>query len=253
MNWLDLGIILLIIILLIIGIKKGFMTSVLSNFSMSVYFVLSFFLCKPIASLFNNWFHLGDSIFNSYYIKYASSYSNFTTNLLSIESSSLKSFVSSTLKEGPMSGIERGMFNLFMNNSSLSTKLESSGHSSRTLADIIGQTYSTFFTTIIGFVTAFILLFIIVLIFKLIVQKARSVQFVRVTDSILGAFYGLFRCLLIFIGICFFIKILSPISFMSSVTNYISESLFGKIIYNQISAFLDNYLSFTDIINAIFK
>ena len=47
MNWLDLGIILFIIIFLVIGLKKGFMTSLISNFSFKINALLSFFLCKP--------------------------------------------------------------------------------------------------------------------------------------------------------------------------------------------------------------
>lgn len=253
MNWLDLGIVLFVVVLLVIGIKKGFMTSVLSHFSFSFNIVVSFFLTKPFTLLYNKLFNLSGAIFNSYSEKFISLSPNFSTNLLSIESSKLNSFVSDTLNEGNFSALEKGLFNVFLNKPSLHSELHSSTHTSRTLADILGQTYASFFTTLISFVTCFILLYIIILIIGLIVKKIRPVSFVKFIDNTLGAVYGLFRCLLIFIGICFVIKLLSPFAFMTSVTNYISDSLFGKVIYNQISSFIDNYLSFSDIINSIFK
>ena len=203
MNWLDLGIILFVVILLVIGIKKGFMTSVLSHFSFSFNIVVSFFLTKPFTLLYNKLFNLSGAIFNSYSEKFISLSPNFSTNLLSIESSKLNSFVSDTLNEGNFSALEKGLFNVFLNKPSLHSELHSSTHTSRTLADILGQTYASFFTTLISFVTCFILLYIIILIIGLIVKKIRSVSFVKFIDNTLGAVYGLFRCLLIFIGICF--------------------------------------------------
>ena len=42
MNWLDLALVLFVIIFIIIGIKKGFMTSVLSNFSFGAIAIAAF-------------------------------------------------------------------------------------------------------------------------------------------------------------------------------------------------------------------
>lgn len=253
MNWLDLGIVLIVIILLVIGIKKGFMTSVLSHFSISFNIVASFFLCKPFTLLYDKLFNLSGSIFNTYSSKFTELSSNFSVNLLSLGKTELNTFVSKTLNEGNLSAIEKGMFNVFLNKPTLYTELHASSHKSRTLAEILGQTYSSFFSTLISFVTVFVLLYIIILIIRLIVKKIRSVKVIKFIDNSLGAIYGLFRCLLLFVTLCVIIKLMSPLAFMNSVTSYISDSLFGKIIYNQISLFLDNYLSFSDIITAIFK
>ena len=72
MNWLDLGLIVFIIIFLIIGIKRGFMSSVLSNFSFGAIAIVAFFLYKPLASLLNSWFGLENAIYSSFYDKLVS-------------------------------------------------------------------------------------------------------------------------------------------------------------------------------------
>lgn len=253
MNWLDLALVLFVIIFIIIGIKKGFMTSVLTSFSLGGIAIAAFFLYKPISSILNNWFGLENAIYNSYYDKLVNFSPDFERNLLSLEKSQLRPFVKSVLNAGAIPFIPKIMFTLFLNTRSLHSKLHSSGLKSRNLGQIVSSTYSTFFTTIIAYVITFILLVLIVLLFKLIVNKLRNIGFVKVVDNTLGAFYGFVRCFIILVIICVIIKILSPISFMKPVTNYISGSFFGNLIYGQIHNILDNILSYTDIIKSIFK
>lgn len=254
MNWLDLGIFLFIVILLIISIKRGFMTSVLSHFSFSINAILSFFLCKPIQLAYNNWFHLGTAISNHYSASLIEKSGNFATNLLSFDNQeALHSFVSATINEGEFNGISKTMFKWFINKRSLYDTLHKSGATSRSLADIISQSYASFFTIIISFITSMILIYLIVLLFRLIVKKCRQVGFVKIVDNVLGVFYGLFKILIIFIIICSIIKLMSPLNFMTPVINYINGSFFGKLIFSQISNFIDNYLSFGDIVHSLVK
>lgn len=253
MNWLDLAIVLFIIIFLIIGIKKGFMSSILSSFSFIAVAIGAFFLYKPLSSLLNNWFGLENSIFNSYHTKLIEFSPNFDKNLLSVSQEDLHSFVKTTLNCGAIPFIPKIMFYLFLNTKSLYTKLNSSGLENRTLADIISSSYATFFTTLISYTITFILLLLVVLLFKVLIKKLREIGLIRIVDNTLGAFYGIVRALLILVSICFVIKILSPISFMEPITNYISNSFFGKLIYNQITNLLDNFFSYNDLISLIFK
>lgn len=251
MNWLDLAILLIVIIFIIIGLRKGFMTSILSNFTLGTNALISFFLSKPIFLLFYKWF--GGSIASSYHERLVSSSENFAINLMSLEKAEINTFVKETINSGNMSGLEKSLFRTFINKSSLYDTLHASSHESRSLADIISSSYSHFFITIISFVTTLILVYLVVLLFRLCVNKLREHGFIKTVDNIFGSVYGVFRCFLLFIGLCFVIKLISPLSFMTPVTNYISNSFFGNFIYNQINNLLDNYLSFSDIINAIFK
>lgn len=252
MNWLDLALVIFFIIFIIIGIKNGFISSVVSNFSFWAIIIVTFFLYKPIVSILNNWFGLKNAIFNSYHTKLVNFSSDFNKNLLSVEESELRSFVKSTLNLGAIPLIPRIMFKLFLNTKSLYSKLHSAGIESRTLADIISDTYASFFTTIIAFTITFLLVTLVVLLFKLLINKLRSVGLIRVVDNILGSIYGLARGLFIIVMVFLVIKFLSPISFMKPVTNYISSSFFGKLIYNQLTNLLDNLLGYTDFINIIF-
>lgn len=254
MNWLDLGIALFAVLLIFIGLKKGFMTSLLSHFSFSLNCILSFFLCKPIALFYNNVCGLGGAISSSYSSKLLSASADFGKNLLDFSSSrQLSSFVSKTIDKSPFGDLTEGLFKLFVNKPSLYKTLHNSNHSTRTLADIMSQSFATFFVSIISFVTCFILLYIIIWLFQKLVNKLRTVGFVKFVDNFLGCLYGLFRCLIILIILGLAIKLISPFTFMNSITAYIKDSFFGNLIYGQISSFFDNYLSFSDIVNAIFK
>lgn len=253
MNWLDLGIVLFAIILVIIGLKKGFMTSLISNFSFILNCILSFFLCKPIALFYNNVCGLGSAISASYTNKLIGASADFGKNLLDFASANeLSSFVGKTIDKSPFGGFTEWLFKIFVNKPSLYTELQESGHTSRTLADIMSNSFATFFVTIIAFVTSFILLYIVIWLFQKLVNKLRTIGFVKFVDNFLGCLYGLFRCLLVLIILCFVVKLISPFTFMDSVVAYIDKSFFGNLIYGQISSFIDNYLSFSDIINAIF-
>lgn len=252
MNWLDLALVVFILIFIIIGIKKGFMSSFLSSFSFIAIAIGAFFLYKPLSSLLNNWFGLEQSIFNSYHTKLINHSTDFSVNLLSIEENQLRRFVNATLSSGAIPFIPKIMFNLFLNTKSLYSKLHSSTHSSRSLADIVGSTYASFFTTLISYAITFLLLCGIVLLVKLLIKKLRQIGFVRIVDNTLGAFYGIIRALLILIIICVVLKIISPISFMKPVISYIESSFFGQLIYNQITNLLDNFFSYNDIISSIF-
>ncbi|MBQ4542096.1 MAG: CvpA family protein [Clostridia bacterium] len=250
MNWLDLGIVLFVAIFIIIGVKKGFMSSVISNFSFSLNLILSFFLHKPIQSLYMKWF--GGNIATSYASGLIETSSNFGANLISIPSGELKGFVKATLDAGEIKGIPRIFYNLFLNNKSLYPKLHDSGLESRTLADILGDTRATFLTTIIAFVTAFILLYLIILLFNLLVKKLRENGFVKVVDNSLGALYGLFQAFISLVIICLILNLMSPFDFMQSVETYINGSLIGRFIYDPLNYFIENYLNFGEIIKNIF-
>ena len=250
MNWLDLGIVVFVAIFIIIGVKRGFMTSVISNFSLSLNLILSFFLHKPIQALYMKWF--GGSIATNYAGALVESSSNFAVNLISLPSAELKGFVKATLDAGNIKGVPRVFYNLFLNNGSLYSKLHDSGLESRTLADILGDTRATFLTTIIAFVTAFILLYLIIFLFTLLVKKLRENGFVKTVDNSLGALYGLFQAFISLVIICLILNLMSPFAFMQSVESYINGSLIGRFIYEPLNYFIDNYLNFGEIIRNIF-
>ena len=251
MNWLDLGLVVFIGLLVYFGIKKGFMITVISKFSLGINALLSFFLCKPIAALFNLC-GMGRAIARSYTSSMLEKSADFGLNLLDFSKEELSPFVEQTIDKG-FSGIPNKMFDWFLNKPSLYDTLHSSGHQTRSLADIISSAYANFFVTLIAFVTTVALLYLVVWLIKLLIEKLRTIGFVKFVDTSLGAIYALFRCLLILIIVCFIIKLISPFNFMQPVTAYINDSFFGNLIYGQISNLLDNYLSFSDLIKSFVR
>lgn len=252
MNWLDLGIVLFAAILIIIGIKRGFMKSFISHFSGILNLLLSIFLVKPFQWFFNKCFGLGDAIANHYSKDLLEASEDFGVNLLTIEEDGLRSFVSNALDQSGLAKIPRFFYDVFMNNKSLYSKLHESGLESRTLAQIISESLSNFFTTIIAFVTAFAFLYLVILLINLLVKKLREIGFVKVVDNTLGALYGLFQCFIVLIIICLILKLMSPFSFMDSVTNYINGSLIGRFIYSPINDFISNYLNLGELMRQLF-
>jgi uncharacterized membrane protein required for colicin V production len=252
MNWLDLALVLFAIIFIIIGLKKGFMTSVLSSFSFGAIAIAAFFLYRPILSLLNNWFGLENAMFDSYYDKLVAQSADFEVNLIGLEKADLRPFVRNTLKCGAIPLIPRIMFNLFLNNRSLFAKLQDSGLESRNLGEIVSSSYANFFSVLIAFAITYILICLIVLLFKFIVNKLRNIGFVKVVDDILGSLYGVFRCFIILVIISVVINLLAPMSFMEPVVNYINGSFLGNLIYGQVNNIIDNLLGYSDIVLAIF-
>ena len=214
MNWLDLGVIVFIVIFIIIGVKHGLMTSVLSNFSLSVNCLISFFLYKPFAFIYNKLFHIGNIIYNNYYSSLIEKGTNLSVDLLSIPTENVKDTVSLAINESGLSIVPKTMFKIFLKNKKDLTIVLANNHTTRTTAEIISQTFSTFFVTIIAFVTSVILLYLIVWLFKLLATKLRTIGFVKIVDNIFGSFYGIFKCFITLIIICFIIELLSTFSFM---------------------------------------
>lgn len=252
MNWLDLGIIILLVIFIIIGVKQGFMNSILSNFSLGVNCLLSFFLCKPIKFILDKVFHVGAKIFNSYYTSFTA-IDSFNVDLMTVSSENLHSTVNIAINEGNFNFFSKTMFKIFLNKRNLYDTLHTSEHVTRTMADIVPQVYANFYLTIISFVIALVLIFITVKLFQLLAIKLRTIGFVKTVDNVFGALYSVFRCFIVLVILSVVIKFLSGMSFMSSVVNYVNGSLIGRFIYSQINEFLNNYLSFSDIVASIFR
>ena len=188
-NWLDLGIIIVSLVLIIISIKRGFMSSVLSNFNLSTNAFISFLLCKPIRLLLN-YFGAGEAIRSSYMDKLVSSNARFATNLIELSESELPSFVSSTIQDSNLTGVSKFMFGRYANTKNLYTALHESGLETRTLGDIVSESLSRFFITVISFVAALILVYIALKIIENVVEKLRKIGAVRFVDGLLGAIYG---------------------------------------------------------------
>lgn len=252
MNWLDLGIIIGIVAFVAVGIKQGLMSSILSNFSLSINCLLSYFLSKPVRFIMNKVFHVSSHIARHYHASLILK-EGFATNLIEVAKEDLHSTVNLAINHGDFNIFSKTMFKLFLNKKNLYSTLQDSGLSSRTMADIVSETFASFYVFIISFVSCLVFLFLLVKLFQFLATKLRTIGFVKTVDNTFGALYGVFRCFIVLLIACVIIKVLSPFSFMDNVISYINGSFFGRFIYKQINDFINNYLSFSDIIAAIFR
>lgn len=241
MNWLDLGIILFVILFIVIGVRRGFMKSILSHFSLAVNCLISFFLCQPIKWLLQK-IGLYGAIYSSYSTRLIASSPSLSTNLVGLTGSELSGAISDGINNSGLSKLSQTFFKWFLKPGTVENTLSSSPDvTSRTMSDIISSTYANFFTSIIAFVSCVIIVYFLVFLFKKLAEKLRQSGFVRVVDGIFGSVYGVFRCFVILLIVCLVLKIFSSFSFMSGVISYIDGSFFGKLIYNQINSLINTF------------
>jgi len=151
MNWLDLGIVIFVIIFIVVGIKQGLMTSILSHFSLSLNCMISMFFYKPIAFIFNKLFKLGPAIQNHFFEKLVAKSANLSTNLVTVPKENLKSVVTMAINDGDFGFIQKTMFKTFINKKNLADILQEKGYESRCVAEIISEAYSTFLLQLFHF------------------------------------------------------------------------------------------------------
>ena len=97
MNFIDIAIIVIMLLFIIIGTWKGFIFSLVSVFSSTINFFLSFIICKPINSLLNSIFKIQSSITNGYSAHFSSLGSGFDTNLVGLSQESINTHKKSSL------------------------------------------------------------------------------------------------------------------------------------------------------------
>ncbi len=238
MNWFDAIIIVFLLIFVAVGIKKGFMFSVIDLFGVFVNFVIALFLTQPLRSLLNL-MGMESSITGGLY-KHYSAFSGFTTNLKGMENAS--SFVTNTLNNSGMSGFGKKLFNGTINNH-LSTKLAESTADSVTLADTISKSLAQFITVVTAFVIAFVLIYVLLLILKLISKKLKQSKFINVFDRIFGACFGLVKGFMVLVLIFAVLSFFSDNGLLSGMFSYINQSAIGGWLRTSVNNFMIEYVN----------
>lgn len=247
MNWIDIGIIAILIVFIAIGFGKGLIFSLMSVFSFSINFFISVFLARPVTNLLNKCFSLESALTKSFTTKLSSTTQLFDTNMVGMSKSEISKHVTQTLSEGdiPFKKTLSSMIKISPE------QIEAKG--TCTLNQILSKSFASFFSLIIGFVISFLLIYIVLWIISKITNKAREVDGIRITDRILGVLFGLIK------GFLFVSLIFSILSFfnedgsLKSVFDYINESSLGSWIYNVVKGIVDKYLNFNAVIKVVKK
>ena len=133
MNWFDAIIIVILLIFMAFGIKKGFMFSVIDMFGFFVNFVVAVFLTGPIRSLLGV-MGMESSIGNGLFGHYAGVGSGFTTNLIEYKQTygdGVIDYVSDSINGSSMTGFGKKLFNGIINDK-LPTKIDAAIEAGKT-------------------------------------------------------------------------------------------------------------------------
>lgn len=247
MNWVDAAIIAIVLIFVIVGCVKGLVFSVLSIFSSSVNFFISLFLTRPVASLINALFGMESSLTSNFAAKLTAMDCGFDVELSTFGSQAeLSSHVSETINNSSLSGFSKGILN-----STVHITPENVAGTNTTLNDIVSKSFASFLTLVISFIIVFILIYLILWIISAISKKMHKNQDVRLTDRILGLFFGLIK------GFLFVVLVFGVLSFfnengvLAPIIDYIKSSTIGGWLYGNVSTFVHKYIDLKEIFKGI--
>lgn len=245
MNWIDVGIIVILIVFIAMGFWKGLIFSLLSVFSTFVNFCISIFLARPITNLLNNWFGMEGAMCKGFMSKFSSATPLFDTNMVGMSKSEISKHVAQTLSEGkvPFKKLLGAMIKI--------SPEQIEAKETCTLNEILSKSFSAFFSLIIGFVISFAIIYLVLWIISLITKRTREIDGIRITDRILGVLFGLVKG---FLFIAFLFSILSFFnedSSLKSVFDYINQSQLGSWIFNVVKGIVDKYLNFNAVVKAV--
>lgn len=242
---LDIAIVVIILIFVIIGIKKGFAFSLISLFGGTVNLFFATILTGPFKSLLST-IGLTGSIQGVYASKMATM-AGFETELVGMGAEELTTTVNNAINNSGFSWVTKTLTRWFC-------KLtpENIAHkTSCTLKDILSDAYSSFWSTFIAFAVAFGLIYLVLFLISKAMKAAKRDRAFDFFDKVLGLLFGLVRGAM---SIAFLIAILSLFSengLLGPVIDYVKASKIGGWGYNLINPIVDHYINFENIIAAI--
>lgn len=254
MNWIDAIIIVIVLVFMIFGIKKGFMFSVIDIFSITVNFVISLFFTKYMRG-FLNLFKMESAITNKLYVKYAGLGEGFTTDLIEYsKNGNVTDFVNDAFNSSSLGKFSTKLFNGTINNK-LSDKLLASQNQTVSLADIMSRSVAQFITVVVSFAVCFALIYLLLLLLKKLSARLQKSSFVNTFDKIFGAGFGIIKGFLFIVSLFVVLSFFSDNGILSSVISYINESALGSWLRSSVNTFMIEYIDIKqfilDIINKV--
>lgn len=242
MNWVDAIIIVVLLIFMAFGIKKGFMFSVIDMFGFFVNFVIALFLTGPIRSLLGL-MGMESGIASGLKSHYSQVGAGFNTNLIGY-GGNVTDFVNEEFRNSSMSGFGKKLFNGIINNR-LPDKLadaQAAGRTEVTLSGIISKSIAQFITVITAFIIAFLLIYGALLLLKLITKQIQKASFANVFDKIFGGAFGLVKGFMFLVIIFAILSLFSDNGLLEPVITYIRQSAIGGWLRENVNTFMVKYV-----------
>ena len=242
MNFIDIIIISILLIFIIIGICKGFMSSFLSLFKGLVLIFLAILLTSPINMLVNK-IGITNSIKSAYSMR-MDSMPGFNTNLVNLDAQTLNTHIKTTINESELPNITKTTTNWFLKIS----PEQIANKENITLNNILSNSYSNFWSTLISFTISFLLILIILLILNKITQKSKQIPVIKATDRVLGAIYGFIHGTIIICVLLAILNLFSPTGLLEPIYSAIYASKIGDWAFSQVHLFIQKYLNFNTLL-----
>lgn len=215
----DIVVIVLCVLFLLDGLRRGFMRSVISLMGVLVTLLVTVFLAKPFADFltgfipFHTW--IGDPILtkfstiNAMTVTVPATLVEFTSALTG---AGFPGFISNLIAPSLFSAIPEGV----------------QGY---TLAQVVAPFVTNLIVVAIAGVILFILIRIALAILEHFAKKLTNIQFVKVVDKSLGMVIGAAKGFIVVLFLMTILALMMNLSFMSPVKAQLEKSTVSKFLY----------------------
>ena len=230
----DIVLVLTLAIYAIIGIKKGFVKSVLSLFSWSVCLLVAILTAKYVTNWINGIFNFTEFFGNKISNSLSSSNEFFS---LAINTFSTKEELIAAIPSN-INGLIKQIIKIVFTNSNVNMQ------STDSIGNVTGDSLSAIAVTIVTGILIFIVLKVAILLISKLLNKLTSGKVMGSLNKILGCSFGLLQALVIVLTINFVLVGLSLIPAVNkTITPIISENTYvEKYVYKGTDKLFEKYI-----------
>lgn len=226
-GYLDGIILLLALVFVLVGIKRGFLGSLAKLLGGFVRLILSILLAKPFVKLISLT-KIDEHLFDKLTLKYSGISDKFNVNLVGMDSASLDTFVTDALSDAKVPKIFRSLVkNFIMVNPDVIAQKETV-----TVAELAGVAVGNLILLIVSFVVIYLLLWLIVkIVLRVSTSLNRSQTIIGGTNRWLGGVFGFVKYFVFLMVAMLVVSALSKFDFMGNTVAYINNSFLGGPLY----------------------
>ena len=231
----DAAIVLALVIVGIIGFKKGFLHTIISLFSWVVCLIIAFFTAKYVAGWINGIYNFSSLIGNGITKSFAGMGEVFTQAINTFES---KDALVAAATGASSNGLLDQLIKVVFNNSSVDMT------STETVASFLGASLGHIIMVIISGILVFIVLKIVVALLTKLFDKIAKTKVLGTLNKILGLILGVVKAGLIIVVLNIVLVGLSMIPAVNkTITPIITNNTHvEKVIYNKTDELFGKYL-----------
>ena len=240
-TYIDIAILAIVALCVVFGYFRGFVGSIVKLFSGTVKFVISYFLCKPFATLVANITKIDDRLFSKFYDWSTGLSTKFTTNLVGMSEEQIDLQVSNALSDTKFPRFLRGVFqNVFD-----ITPETINSYETITISDLMAKTLSMFALIAGSFVFLYILITVALILIKHFNKRRLEGQTILIRrDRRWGAVVGLVKSFVVIAIIFVVLSIFKNSELFAGFYTTINKSFLGGPLSRWIFGAVEKYFDF---------